>query len=99
LRSIGCRILLLSLFVSMPGCADTEPYRVAVTVDPMARNCTCLGYLSEIADMGAPQINPKFSYDAQDRVLRKADMMNATHLVWIGDYSFAAAAMIYRCGD
>jgi hypothetical protein len=26
-------------------------------------------------------------------------MMNATHLVWMGDYSFAAAAMIYRCSD
>jgi hypothetical protein len=47
--------------------------------------------------MGAPQINPKFTYDAQERVLRKAEMMDATHLVWIGDYSFAAAAMVYRC--
>ena len=49
--------------------------------------------------MGAPQINPKFTYDAQERVLRKADMMHATHLVWMGDYPFAAAAMIYRCSD
>jgi hypothetical protein len=91
--------MLLSLFVAMLGCASTEQYRVAVTVGPMVQNCDCLGYLSEIADMGAPQINPKFTYDAQDRVLRTADMMNATHLVWIGDYPFAAAAMIYRCSD
>jgi len=99
LRSTGCRSVLLFLFVLMLGCANSEPYRVAVTMDPMVRNCACLGYLSEIADMGAPQINPKFIYDAEERVLRKAGMMNATHLVWIGDYSFAAAAMIYRCGD
>jgi hypothetical protein len=99
MRSTGCRIVLLFLFVAMLGCANGEPYRVAVTVEPMVRNCTCLGYLSEISDMGAPQINPKFTYDAQERVLRKADMMNATHLVWMGDYSFAAAAMIYRCGN
>lgn len=92
-------MVLLSVFVAMLGCANTEPYRVAVTVEPMVRNCACLGYLSEIADMGALQINPKFTYDAQERVLRKADMINATHLVWIGDYSFAAAAMIYRCSD
>lgn len=91
--------MLLFLFVLMLGCVNTEPYRVAVTVEPMVRNCTCLGYLSEISDMGAPQITPKFTYDAQERVLRKADMMNATHLVWIGDYSFAATAMIYRCSN
>jgi hypothetical protein len=90
---------MLFVLVLMLGCTNTEPYRVVVTVDPMVRNCTCLGYLSEISDMGTPQINPKFTYDAQERVLRKADMVNATHLVWIGDYSFAAAAMIYRCGD
>jgi len=89
--------VLLFLFVLMLGCV--EHYRVAVTVDPMVQNCTCLGYLSGISDMGAPQINPKFTYDAQERVLRKADMMNATHLVWIGDYPFAAAAMIYRCSN
>ena len=91
--------MLLFLFVLMLGCVYTEPYRVAVTVEPMVRNCTCLGYISEISDMGAPQINPKFTYDAQERVLRKADMMNATHLVWIGDYPFAATAMIYRCSN
>jgi hypothetical protein len=90
---------LLFLFVLMLGCANPEPYRLAVTMEPMVQGCTCLGYLSEIADMGASQINPKFTYDAQERVLRKAEMMNATHLVWIGDYSFAAAAMVYRCSD
>lgn len=80
-------------------CSWQEPYTVAVSVEPMMVGCRNLGSVVALADMGSPQINPKFRYEAQDAVLRTAEMMAATHVVWVSDHHFAAALDAYHCED
>jgi hypothetical protein len=49
--------------------------------------------------MGAVQIHSKLTYDARDKVLRRAEMLKATHVVWLADYPSGASVMAYHCGD
>jgi hypothetical protein len=49
--------------------------------------------------MGEFQIHPKYTFDSHRTVLSRAEALGATHLVWVGDYAFASAAMAYRCAD
>jgi hypothetical protein len=80
-------------------CSWNEPYSVSVGAGPAMSRCERLATVAAIADMGAFQIHTKYQYDAQESVLRQAEMMAATHVVWVGDYPFAAAADAYRCLD
>jgi hypothetical protein len=91
--------VLAALLPVMSACSWNEPYSVSAGVEPAMNRCAQLGTLMAIADMGAIQINTKYQYDAQATVLRQAEMMSATHVVWVGDYPFAAAATAYRCLD
>jgi hypothetical protein len=65
----------------------------------MVRHCTYLGTLAENSDMGAFQIHPKLAYEGRDMVLRKAEMLNATHVVFLADYPSASAASAYSCPE
>ncbi|MCU0539415.1 MAG: hypothetical protein MUF46_05950 [Desulfobacterales bacterium] len=80
-------------------CSWHEPYTVAVSVEPMMARCRNLGSVMALTDMGSLQINPKFRYGAQDAVLRTAEMMAATHVVWVSDHHFAAVLDAYHCQD
>jgi hypothetical protein len=81
------------------GCVSKPPYTVAVAEEKAVMNCTYIDVIAENSDMGAIQIHPKLTYDARDKVLRRAEMLNATHVVWLADYPFGAAVMAYQCGN
>lgn len=81
------------------GCVTNAPYRVSVVEEKAVMHCTYIDAISENSDMGAFQIHPKLTYDARDKVLRRAELLKATHVVWLADYPFGAAVMAYHCGD
>jgi hypothetical protein len=90
-------LLCAVLWFFLSGCTATS--RVGVAEERAVCGCTYLDTLSEISDMGRFQVHPKFSFAASESVLRRAEALGATHVVWVGDYPFGAAAMAYRCVD
>lgn len=88
-----------ALIACLSACCWTSPYHAAAVDESQAAHCQYMGTAAVITDMGAPQLHPKFHCDARNRVLQQAEMMAATHVVWLGDYPFAAAAAAYRCPD
>jgi hypothetical protein len=95
------RIMWALAFISWAagGCVSKSPYTVVAAEEKMVMQCTYIDTIAENSDMGAIQIHPKLTYDASDKVLRRAEMLKATHVVWLGDYPFGAAAMAYNCGE
>jgi hypothetical protein len=90
--------VLTALMGAMTGCAAKSPYTVAVAEEKMVGHCAYIDTISANSDMGAIQIAPKFTYDARDQVLERAEMVGATHIVWLADHSFGSSAMAYYCG-
>ena len=88
--------LLVLLFV---GCASTAPYSTVVAEEKMVAPCGYIDTIAENSDMGVFQIHPKLAYGGRERVLQRAQMLSATHIVWMADYSFGSAALAYRCAD
>jgi hypothetical protein len=99
MRVISSGIVLALAAAAMAGCAANAPYSVAVAEEIMVRHCTYIATLSENSDMGSFQIHPKFTYDGRDMVLRKAEMLNATHVVFLADYPSGSAALAYHCPE
>jgi len=97
LKRIGWALAFLTWALS--GCAAKPLYTVSAAEEKAVVNCTYIDTISENSDMGAIQIHPKLTYDARDHVLRRAEALNATHVVWLVDYPLGAAAMAYRCGN
>ena len=97
LRQIGYVLALLTW--ASNGCVSKAPYTVSVAEEKAVWNCAYIDTISENSDMGALQIHPKLAYDARDKVLRRAEALNATHVVWLADYPFGASVMAYDCGD
>jgi hypothetical protein len=89
---------LAALAWAATGCMFKAPYTVAVAEENAVGHCTYIGTISENSDMGSVQINPKFTYDARAKVLERAEMMGATHVVWLADYPSGSSAMAYYCG-
>jgi len=99
MRAVLSGIMLTLAAAAIAGCTVGGPYSVAVAEEIMVRHCTYIATLSENSDMGSFQIHPKFTYDGRDMVLRKAEMLNATHVVFLADYPSGSAAMAYRCPE
>lgn len=95
---MGAGMMLALAAAAAIGCAGT-PSTVAVAEERMLRHCTYIATIAENSDMGAFQIHPKLSYDGRGMVLRKAEMLNATHVVFLADQPSAAAAMAYYCPE
>lgn len=91
-------MLILAVTVTV-GCALSAPYSVAVAEEEMVRHCSYIAALSENSDMGAFQIHPKLTYDGRGAVLRRAEMLNATHVVFLADHPSAAAVLAYHCPE
>jgi len=89
---------LAALMWAWTGCMFKAPYTVEVAEESTVGHCAYIGTISENSDMGAIQISPKLTYDARDKVLERAEMMGATHVVWLADHPFACSAMAYYCG-
>jgi hypothetical protein len=98
MRVIGAGIMLALVAAVAAGCAGL-PYSVAVAEERMVRHCTYIATIAENSDMGAFQIHPKFTYDGRDMVLRRAEMLNATHVVFLADTPSASAGMAYHCPE
>jgi hypothetical protein len=96
---IRAGVLLALAMTMLNGCAASRPYSVAVAEDRMVRHCTYIATVAENSDMGAVQIHPKLIYDGREMVLRRAEMLNATHVVFLADYPSASAAMAYHCPE
>ena len=89
---------LAALIWAWAGCMFKAPYTVAVAEEKAVGHCTYIDTLSENSDMGAFQISPKFTYGARGRVLERAEMVGATHVVWLADHPSGSSAMAYYCG-
>lgn len=97
MKRIGKGWILAALIAALIGCASSTPYSVAVAEEKAVQHCSYLDTLAENSDMGAFQIHPKLTFDAQDRVLRRAEKLQATHVVWLANQAFGAAAAAYYC--
>ena len=87
------------VITALTGCVSNGPYSVAVAEEKAVQLCTYIDTLSENSDMGAFQIHPKLTFDGRDRVLRRAEMLNATHVVWLADQPIGSVATAYHCPE
>ena len=98
-KAIRAGMVLTLAIAAMAGCACGVPYSVGVAEEHMVRHCTYIATVAENSDMGAVQIHPKYIYDGREMVLRRAEMLNATHVVFLADYPSSSAAMVYYCPE
>ena len=87
------------VITALTGCVSSVSYSLAVAEEKAVRHCTYMDTLSENSDMGAIQIHPKLTFDGRDRVLRRAEMLNATHVVWLADQPCGSIAIAYYCPE
>jgi hypothetical protein len=92
-------VFLALVLLALSGCAGIGGYRVTETEEKLVANCTYIDTVTAFSDMGPFQIHPILTDDARDKVLRRAEMLNATHVVWVGDYYFGGAALAYYCWE
>ncbi len=94
-RGLSAALFLLAV----SGCAGFREYHVTETEERLVVNCTYIDTVTAFSDMGPFQVHPILTDDARDKVLRRAETLNATHVVWLGDYYFGGAAMAYYCWE
>ena len=89
---------LILVAVLAAGCTHYRPRpSIAVAEQNMMTGCEFLQTLSESSDMGKVQLHPKYTYDAQERVVHRAVKLGATHIVWLYNYPQGSAARAYQC--
>jgi hypothetical protein len=92
---------LAALFLTLTGCASL--YGVVETDAALMTSCDCIGTFAETANPGREDGGFVKHYvdttGVQQRVLKRAAMAGATHVVWMHTYSIAAAAQAYRCPE
>ena len=81
------------------GCAARGAPAVVAAEQKMVAHCTYVDTIVNLSNMGAPQVHPKFAYSGRSEVLRRAEQLDATHVVWLAEQPAGAAALAYRCGD
>lgn len=82
----------------MSACTRYRPGpAIAIAERKMVSDCVYLDTLYENSDMGRIQLYPKYTYDAQEYVLKRADKLGATHIVWLYNYPSGSAAQAYQC--
>jgi len=96
------RILVLALaaaFVVLTGCAGY--YGLVETDAALVTDCDFVGTFAETSNPGREDGGVLKHYvdttGVKQRVMQRAVMAGATHLVWMHTYSVAAAAQAYRC--
>ena len=92
-------LALAAAFVILTGCASY--YGLVETDAVLMTECDCIGTFAETANPGRVDGGVlKYYVDTtgvKQRVMKRAAMAGATHLVWMHTYSVAAAAQAYRC--
>ena len=76
-------------------CMKTIP-AVKVAEEPMVRGCKHIATLSQITDTGRILHNLRPA-GHQEEILKRAENLGATHVVWLHDYRLGSAADVYRC--
>jgi hypothetical protein len=89
------KLLLLFIVLTTAACAKYIP-EVKITKDPRVQSCEYINTISEITDPGHlwQHLRP---HDPQYAVLKQADHLGATHLVWVYDFWIGSAGIAYRC--
>ena len=91
------KLLLILTLVLLGACAPKARYpHLIVTEAQMVRNCRYLNTIAPIADPGRLFFKFRDS-DAEQTILHKADVIGATHVVWVYNYQIGAAAELYQC--
>lgn len=98
-KVIRAGMVLALAITAMAGCAASVPYAVGVAEERMVSHCAYIDTIAENSDMGALQIHPKYTYNGREMVLRRAEMLNATHVVFLADHPSGSAAMAYHCPE
>ena len=90
---------LAAAFVVLTGCARF--YGLVETDASLMSACECIGTFAETSNPGREDGGVLKNYadttGVKQRVMQRAAMAGATHLVWLHTYSVAAAAQAYRC--
>lgn len=97
---LRCKVLALAAaFVVLTGCASY--YGLVETDAVIVADCDCIGTFAETSNPGREDGGVLKHYadttGVKQRVMKRAAMAGATHLVWMHTYSVAAAAQAYRC--
>jgi hypothetical protein len=92
-------LALAAAFVVLAGC--TSYYGLVETDAGIVADCDCIGTFAETSNPGREDGGVLKHYadttGVKQRVMKRAAMAGATHLVWMHTYSVAAAAQAYRC--
>ena len=92
-------LALAAAMVVLTGCASH--YGLVETDAALMTECDCIGTFAETANPGREDGGILKHYvdttGVKQRVMKRAAMAGATHLVWMHTYSVAAAAQAYRC--
>ena len=91
------KTFLILILVLLTACASKGRYsHLIVTEAQMVQDCQYLNTFASNADPG--RLFPKYrDRDAEQSVLYKADVIGATHVVWVYNYQIGSAAELYRC--
>lgn len=93
--------ILLAVGILVSGCA--AHYGLVETDGGLLEDCECLGTFAETSNPGREDGGVLKHYldttGVKQRVLKRAAMAGATHVVWMHAYSMAAAAQGYRCPE
>ena len=92
-------LALAAAFVVLTGCARF--YGLVETDAALMTGCECIGTFAETSNPGREDGGVLKHYadttGVKQRVMKRAAMAGATHLVWLHTYSVAAAGQAYRC--
>jgi hypothetical protein len=92
---------LVATLLTLAGCASH--YGLVETDAALMTECDCIGTFAETANPGREDGGVIKHYvdttGVKQRVLKRAAMAGATHVVWMHTYSVAAAAQAYRCPE
>jgi len=90
---------LTAMLLTLTGCAHY--YGLVETDASLMTECDCIGTFAETSNPGREDGGFMKHYvdttGVQQRVLKRAAMAGATHVVWMHTYSVGAAAQAYRC--
>lgn len=81
------------------GCASSAPALPEIPGGAAAERCLYLDTIALNGDMGTFQIHPQVSDRPRREVLRRAQMIEATHVEWLADFPFGVAALAWRCEE
>jgi hypothetical protein len=98
LKSGPVKWIIFFGFILVSGCTNRFP-NLFVAEEKMMRDCQYLDTISESSDPGKFVTSYQFVeyYDAELKVLERANNMEATHIVWLYNQPIGSSAAAYRC--